>query len=74
MANVVDEVVALYEKEKAEKQKWLEENKDKDVEGTTLYASVVLGVNIYDLGIAMAKAAGEAIERVNNAFTRRGRT
>ncbi len=71
MANVVDDVVAMYEKEKAEKQKWLEENKD--VEGTTLYASVVLGVNIYDLGIAMAKAASEAIERANNAFTRRGR-
>ena len=68
MANVVDEVVASCEKEKADKQKWLEANKD--IEETTLYAFVVLGVNIYDLGIAMAKAASEAIGRANNAFTR----
>jgi len=71
MANVIDEVVAIYEKEKAEKHKWLEENKD--VEETTSYASVRLSVVIYDLGIAMAKAASEAIERANNAFTRQGR-
>jgi hypothetical protein len=61
-------VVEIYKKEKAKKQKWLEENKE--LEETTLYQTVLLGVAVYDVGIAMAKAIGEAVERANNAFTR----
>jgi hypothetical protein len=67
----MNDIIAYYEKEKSEKQKWLDENKE--LEGTTVYQGVLLGIAIYDVGIAMAKAFAEAVARANNAFTRHGR-
>lgn len=68
MQNITDEIIALYQKEKAEREKWLEENKD--IEETITYASIKLGAAICDVGIVMAKAFNEATERINNAFAR----
>jgi hypothetical protein len=63
----MNDIVAYYEKEKAEKQKWLDENKE--LEGTTVYQGVLLGVAIYDFCISMAKAFAEAVAWANNVST-----
>jgi len=62
-------VVELYEKDKAIHEKWLEENKG--CEEAMLYQGILLRVAILDVGIAMAQAFGEAIERANKACKRR---
>lgn len=58
----MNEVAAYYEKQKAEKQKWLDENKE--LKGTTIYQGALLGIAVYDVGIAMAKALAKVVGRI----------
>lgn len=58
-------VVEMYEKEKAQNQKWLDENKE--LEEATVYSAIKLKIALLDVGIAMAQAFGETVERANKA-------
>jgi hypothetical protein len=64
--------VELYEKEKAIQKKWLDENKE--LEEATIYAAVKLKVALLDVGIAMAQAFGEMVEKINKVKIHDGRT
>jgi hypothetical protein len=53
-------VVEMYKKQKAERQKWLDENKI--LKDTTVYQGVLLGIAFLDLGIAMAETFGNSVD------------
>jgi hypothetical protein len=53
-------VVRMYEKQKAERQKWLDENEC--LKNTTMYQGVLLGIAFLDIGIAMAEKFGDSVD------------
>ena len=53
-------VVEMYEKEKAERQAWLEENKC--LKNTTMYQGVLMGIAFLDIGIVFAEKFGDSVD------------
>jgi hypothetical protein len=52
--------VQMYEKQKAERQKWLDENKS--LKNTVMHQGVLLAIALLDIGMAMAEKFGDSVD------------